>query len=33
MIYIAIGRREKGKTTLAYRMLKNLPLRFVIDAR
>lgn len=33
MIYIAIGRREKGKTTLAYRMLKNLPMRFVIDAR
>lgn len=33
MIYIIIGRRELGKTTLADRMLKGLPLRFVIDAR
>lgn len=33
MIYVIIGRREKGKTTLADRMLKGLSLRFVIDAR
>lgn len=33
MIYVIIGRREKGKTTLADRMLKALSLRFVIDAR
>jgi hypothetical protein len=33
VIYVIIGRREKGKTTLADRMLKALSLRFVIDAR
>lgn len=33
MIYVIIGRRELGKTTLADKMLKALPLRFVIDAR
>ena len=33
MIYVIIGRREKGKTTLADKMIKNFPMRFVIDAR
>ena len=33
MIYICIGRRELGKTTLAYSMLSKLPKRAIIDAR
>lgn len=33
MIYACIGRRERGKTTLAYFMLRALMIRTVIDAR
>lgn len=33
MIYLCIGRRELGKTTLAYRMLRSLRRRYVLDAR
>jgi hypothetical protein len=33
MIYLCIGRRELGKTTLAYRMCRNVRRRFVLDAR
>jgi len=33
VIYLCIGRRELGKTTLAYRMLRELMRRFVLDAR
>lgn len=33
MIYLLIGRRERGKTTLAYSMARKLKKRAVIDAR
>lgn len=33
MIYLCIGRRELGKTTLAYFMLKAIDNRYVLDAR
>jgi hypothetical protein len=33
MIYLCIGRRELGKTTLAYRMCRNIGKRFILDAR
>lgn len=33
MIYLCIGRRELGKTTLAYRMCRGIRKRYVLDAR
>lgn len=33
MIYLCIGRRELGKTTLAYRMVRAIDKRYVLDAR
>jgi len=33
MVYLIIGRREQGKTTLAYRMASKLPRRLIFDPR
>ena len=33
MIYLALGRRETGKTTLAYYLAKQLPTRVIFDPR
>lgn len=33
MIYLDVGRREQGKTTLAWSMVRRLPIRFVFDPR
>lgn len=33
MIYLNIGRRERGKTTLAYYMARKIPRRIILDPR
>lgn len=33
MIYLVIGRRERGKTTLAYHMASKVPARLIFDPR